>query len=688
MGEELDLSGLQHMMRAGKEKGQEKNQKKKITTSSQNSSYSKNNTQNRKREERKPNWNYGGYVGAPYNFVPISDKTYDYTRNGKEEKYHNALEKELLSGYITYQIEAKTPIIIDSGKTNDECNEGEFYKDAYGKYAIPGSSIRGLVRNNAQILSFSDISDDIEDYNLMYRNVAAGLNKYLYNKILGEDSLPFEKNTKVLKNVKAGYIAKKGKEYIIYQTKVDKIGTSYGEMNYYVASERKILEEYQRDNNKSKFQYLFSSELIMQYTKNCKFIKEKNKYAVEKKWMFNGRQDGPYKPYYIEISYEIYGGHRVDAIGEVGKYSKKGYLLSSGAMGMKKAIYIVPEIDKEKDYICIPEKDVDSYRRDFESKKNQIKGKEKFFGLPQEDEVKPVFYTEYGGRLCFGFTPRFRLFYAKSVKEGFWQKATKMDYCKALFGYAKKENSYKSRLSFQDASTENGQVLEMRELILVTPKPTSCLDYIENTDGSDNVVTYNDEFRLRGIKQYWLKEEAEDAVEIKNENVGSKLKPLCAGTVFHGKIRFHNLTKDELGLLFWSLELNKESEQNIGKAKAYGYGRVKISIDNVEIFKTEEAYDLDKFSLRPFYSIEQREKEDYIDCFKAEIRKWLGKEPEEHESIRSFLLMKDSTRIPDKSKTKYMSIERKNNDGEEVREYQNRVREKYPLPKIDKVIKK
>lgn len=742
MEEELDFSGLEHLMRKGRDKKQEKSEQKKTAASYSSgkvkpkpadmgasgksdmdvkNSYQKNdcyknqqnknqlnkNQQNKnyqnnrqsdyqgsKKNNRKPNWNYNGYVGAPYNFIPISDKTYDYTANSKEKKPHDAVKKELLSGCILYQIEAKTPIMVDSGKKEDEKKDngrkesvkqgkGEFYKDAYGRFAIPGSSIRGLVRSNAQILSFADVSGDIEDYNLMYRSVAGGLNQENYTNILG--ILP--ENSRILKNVKAGYIAKKEKKYIIYQTKVEKINDTYGEMNYYVASEREILEEYQSNMEKSRFQYLFSSELITQYTKDCKFQKEvnpktnQNKYVVEQKWMFNGRLNGPYKPYIKEVSYEIYGEHKIGAIGKPGKYSRKGYLLSSGAMEQKKAIYIIPEIDMEKDYICITERDADSYKRDLEGKKTKIKEKEEFYRLPEEGEIKPVFYIEYGGRLYFGFTPRLRLFYEKSVKEGLKQKATELDYCKALFGYAETEDSYKSRLSFQDACTENGEELEMRELLLGTPKPTSYLDYIENTDGSEKVVTYNDEFCLRGIKQYWLKEQEETVAmsQIKNKNMRSKLKPLCAGTVFHGKVHFHNLTEDELGLLLWSLELNKESEQNIGKAKAYGYGRIKVTVACVEIFELEEAYDLDKFSLQPLHTIKQEEKEVYINCFKSEIRKWLGREPEEHESIKNFLLMKDSNRIPGKKKTRYMSLDKK--------EYQARVNAKYPLPKIDKVIK-
>ena len=135
-----------------------------------NESVRKNGQRNTygKGKEDQPDWSYTGYVGAPYNFIPISEKTYDYEKNQKEKKEHNRLEKELLSGCVTYQIQAKTPILIDGGKKDSKGKGiGEFYRDANGNYAIPGSSIRGLVRSNAQILSFSEVGEDIDDYNLM-----------------------------------------------------------------------------------------------------------------------------------------------------------------------------------------------------------------------------------------------------------------------------------------------------------------------------------------------------------------------------------------------------------------------------------------------------------------------------------------------------------------------------------------
>lgn len=652
-------SGKNAAMKSG---GKNENNNSNYTGQKKTSSNIKNTSQN-------PPSNY---VGAPYNFIPIAKETYDYTKQKKQRPVHNDMNQELLSGYIDYTVEAKTPIMVDGGlKNHNETPLGKFYRDAYGRYAIPGSSMRGLVRSNAQILSISDISDDIEDYKLMYREVANGALQKYYSKI----------------NVQAGYIVKEKGEYQIFRTCVDEIDHSCGKMNYYVASERSILKEYQSNPVKSKYQYLYSSEFghLMQYTKDCEFEEEvragqKHYTPKNEKKMFNGRQNGGYHPFYARVSYENKERH-ITAIGVPQQFSKAGYILSSGAMREKKAIYIIPEIDRTKDPIPVSKELIDAYKIDLKGKETIIKENLEFFSLPEEGEEKPVFFIELEKRLYFGFTPHLRLFYDNSIKKGLKQKKTKIDYCKAMFGTASKEDRYKTRISFQDAymKERKEEIIEMPSAyrILSSPKPTSYLDYLENDRKEKEPATYNSNFKLRGIKQYWLKEDVfpKDAGEFKNKNVGSEFHPLKAGSVFIGKVHFHNLTEDELGLLIWSLELNKESEQNIGKAKPYGYGRVKVTVDKVAIFQLDQAYDLEQFLFKPWKTVN---KDPYVQSFKNVIQKWKGREIETIPSIREFLLMKDSTKIPVSENTRYMSIDTK--------EYQKR--KTTMLPKIDEIIKK
>src|SRR5699024_379901 len=116
---------------------------------------------------------------------------------------------------------------------------------------------------------------------------------------------------------------------------------------------------------------------------------------------------------------------------------------------------------------------------------------------------------------------------------------------------------------------------------------------------------------------------------------------------------------------------------NIGKAKAYGFGRIKITINKLELFDLEDAYNLDEFSFKP---VKEEIGESYIQDFKEEMKRWLKKEIEEMPNIQDFFSMKDSSKIPGNDQTRYMSID---ND-----EYQERVNNNIPLPTIKEVIEK
>ena len=188
-------------------------------------------------------------------------------------------------------------------------------------------------------------------------------------------------------------------------------------------------------------------------------------------------------------------------------------------------------------------------------------------------------------------------------------------------------------------------------------------------------MTYNTEnFELRGAKQYWLhKYLVQEDRDIKNEKAASTIAPLQQGAVFIGKVRFQNLTEDELGLLLWAIRLNQESQMNVGKAKAYGYGRISLTLNEAVKFDLKRAYQSDtELCLNPFIEIDV---DKAIESYKTEINKYLNKPIDQLPHIQNFFLMKDSDKIPDNEHTTYMKIVAK--------EYQSRTN---ALPGIKAII--
>ncbi|WP_031556057.1 TIGR03986 family type III CRISPR-associated RAMP protein [Oribacterium sp. FC2011] len=674
---------------------------------------------------------------APYNFIPFPEIILD-----GEEISHDSVASELLSGEVSYKIEAKTPIFIGNGNKQEH-----FYKNSYGEYAIPGSSIRGMIRSNAQILGMSDVDDDIDNYKLMFREVANGVDKKYYNEILGTKPIPIEgHNISVLTNVEAGILKNEDGNYVIYPVEKDSSFKDLEKMNYYPISEKTIIsaiQESKKDNKPSKFDYFKKNPYLLQHKINNIFyeyqeyemvnneriiknhyvsmpdeklfnegvaeinklietFKEKDfkSYKIElnrikkifenKKHKIKDYLNEVYHPFYRLVSFES-KGRLVTSVGKTGEYSRKGYLVSSGAMQEKKIMYIIP-IDHVKTVkISVKDKVIREFEIDFNRRKNQLIGSSKnpdapdykekkaYYSLPESGIERPVFYIQSGDDVEYiGFTPRLRIFYNHEIKDGFpkSKKTGNKDLCKILFGYTDTDNNkaYKSRVSFTDATIikDAGECPEAG-VVLGEPKPSAYLNYVENGK------TYNNDFNLRGIKQYWLSDCSknwtlrENPNKSNNNNIGSTIRALNTGSVFEGTIRFHNLTENELGLILWSIKLENNCWMNIGKAKSYGFGTIQIKDIQLRCFEKTKGYDLNDFDLNPFAN---KDADDYINKYKKFLNGKLKTTWDNNPSIKALLSMKNSTKIPSNEKVSYMSLE----------EFRKQKNNKATLPKIDDII--
>lgn len=104
-------------------------------------------------------------INAPYNFVPLSDTV--VTPEWADLVSHDLPFKDGISGALELTIEALSPIMIGGEQkqgTERESGQVKFFKTLkskehpHGQYAIPGSSLRGAIRNVFEIATFSKMS--------------------------------------------------------------------------------------------------------------------------------------------------------------------------------------------------------------------------------------------------------------------------------------------------------------------------------------------------------------------------------------------------------------------------------------------------------------------------------------------------------------------------------------------------
>ncbi|MFX0548670.1 TIGR03986 family CRISPR-associated RAMP protein [Hathewaya histolytica] len=654
---------------------------------------------------------------APYNFVSFPDRSIDAYEKVEDLPGHNSYKhnkEELLSGTIEYDIEAKTPIIISKGNTkNNEENEAHFFKNLEGKHTIPASTVRGLIRTNAAILSMSNISEEIEDKVFSYRDFSKGSLKYDYSKRLGIKSTPNDegKSYSLLENVFAGYIYKKSKnEYIIIPAK------KVNGHSYFRISEMKLRSLNPKvDNvnymyNKKFCKYReWRKEFIKTYEYNNLKNRIKSSGDLERKMKDKFIKDEElenksYKAYNTKVSFNPKNKRDIGCIGKPGEYNYEGYLLCSSRIRGKEAHYIINEYDEAKentvDEIKLTGEDynvIENYEDDLlrtnkavdkrvsEQKYNECKKKHEYYYLPEgigKNNGKPIFYAKFNGCTYIGFTPYLRIYYDHGIKEGIsklYKNNDKISYCDAIFGFSnkkdnntkdKKDNniSFKSRVSFEDCVMDkeltDKNISKYREFqdkysfILGEPKASCYPNYVQQEENCDRkkLKNYNSEdFRIRGIKQYWLKDYI-DGVKPnnKNKNVSINIFPLKVGSVFGGKIVFKNLKKEELGLLLWALKLEEGCNQNIGLAKPCGFGQIKINNIQLKVQNLQKKYN--EISFEEEFT-ESRNIEEFIAAYKNYSH---SINLENNQSIREFMHIKSNV-ISKKHKNEFrhMSISEK-----------------------------
>lgn len=670
----------------------------------------KNNNFNNRNNNQKSNFTRkDGYSiikdqsVAPYNFVPLPINAKVIAQNTKELQNHGEINKEKNSGYIEYEIENITPLIIGKGKekkgfkdNKEEKKEDKnvyFFKNNKGEYTIPGSTIRGLLRNNMAILSFSNVSEDIEDGRFYFRSFGIDKLGRDYKERIDLKTKPVNGEQMLMPHgVKTGYMYRKSQsEYELIPSK------KINGLSYLVIKEQYLRRIAPKD---LPINYMYTKEID-------ELIKNKDKYSLTKaekdlpkekkrdiernkqfkkanflKGIRNENFKLSAKP--LKVSYEISGARTVSKIGHPGEFKNEGFLLTSNHIAKKLVHYIIPwEEDTNLTPIIFKKgeenyKYIEYYNDDLvRTKKAKIEEGGKittqkdyeYYGLPSKigyENGKPIFYGEYKGSYYFGFTPYLRVPYDNNIKQGInnnYKNIKGFSYIDKLFGFASKENNYKGLLSFEDCIYEGPKEPKFSKtynVILGEPHPTSYNLYLKQDINGDKkeIINYNDSFEIRGIKQYWIKNYVTESEVKANSKVDSILHPIDKGSSFKGKIHFTNLTDEELGLLLWALKVDKNAHENIGMGKPFGFGHIVIKGINLNL----EDYE-NKYLSMSVNCFKAGDKEKFIEAYKKSLGDKINLKP-----IKDFILIKTNIiEEKDKNKFRYMEIEfidnnKKNNE--------------------------
>ena len=507
---------------------------------------------------------------APYNFIPLNKEVFfpEWADNVSQEYPFENSE----SGSIDIEIETFSPIFIKNSKEYAQNEVMEFchFIDENGnkKYYIPGSSLKGMIRNVLEILSFSKI-DFIDDDTYAVRDLSSAQNFYM--KQMNLIDKPF---------TRAGWLKKEGEKYII-----EDCGTP-GRISHQEIDKAFNIE----------FAKYFQSPLFDSSDNNQKTAKYKYDIIGQ---ITPTIKVGPAYSSKTNQKYDKRQFHKYDTNGKEGILVLTGQPTprqNSGQMGDGKGFEFV--FFEKQTELEVDKKVFENFKfAYFDGKDTQPKEspdwtfwKEKLYN----GEKIPVFFQkdDKGNVLHFGLSYLYKLPYEHSIKEGLYSEhlKDKLDLAQTIFGIEsneEKNKGLKGRVIFSHLEGFNCEEDGIKEEILATPRASYYPIYISqncNNGSVENYKTYNDdEFKIAGRKRYPIRNRIFSTNPIHNQLVNTKFKPLKKGK-FKGKMVYHNLKKEELGAILSAItfHLNNECYHNIGMAKPLGYGKIKIKINGID----------------------------------------------------------------------------------------------------------
>ena len=540
------------------------------------------------------------YNQSPYAFVPVSEHVIfpDWAnRVSQDIPFSDGLDGEL-----TLTITALSQLFIRDGRKPDRANPqnkaDNFFQTADGTYCIPGSSLKGMLRNVLEIASFSKMQR-VSDRRYAIRDL--NLKKYTNQFV----------NTNLSSKVQAGLLDVSSPDWKIYPCDYalwdrQEFDRDFGNRRMSAA------EKYQAWSDK--YKKLDWSATIEWRSKNAKgkAIIPHNHATLT----LHGND--------LQSGVVVFTGQPQDY--KPGKTAQKHHEFFFYHFDKAEPIWVDPPETitqdeygndvrrNQQDFIfahCEQSQAGDLDNWNYKNEKNKLSTRQSFMTRIRERYFNnriPVFYltNDDGSLRSFGLSQLFRLTGKLSIADALrnvnpdhYARTTadfKPDLSDLLFGYVNgKNDALRGRVYVSPCLAQNQpQPDPTLKLILGEPRPSFYPAYLQQPEGLKEKKDYqtflDNNAKLRGWKRYpalnenWQTanqvEQNADPDQRENDKIWTSLQPLPVGTVFQGTIRYHNLRPIELGALLWAIQLKNSKYycHSIGMAKPYGFGKIKIDI--------------------------------------------------------------------------------------------------------------
>ncbi|WP_425062188.1 TIGR03986 family type III CRISPR-associated RAMP protein [Pyruvatibacter mobilis] len=564
----------------------------------------------RSAENSGGNQKFSGVI-APYNFVDLSPIVFEAASLAGTD--HDTPVAGGYCGSLTFDIIARSPLCVGGERTRasqQAAGQVEMFKtpDGDASYAIPGSTLRGMSRNVLEIATFSRM-EFIDETRFAQRNLNDTTNyTSKFTTTIGAGNCPMDVPAPAhtpgyYPLSRAGFLSFDPGQSQWHIQPCDFARIEHEELCPVPADREKLTHGKNANGNEvaQKYESWFELREI-----DTPFVHVKIPPA---EWHKHTKRDrkgavtGTYSLWY----------NRAKLAQKTDPAAIKGRLVLTGQPNRKKHMEFVfhtpsEELREVGGEVIRPFLEVQTALAGRSDSGGDTAWSWLYQRYQRLKEPIPVFYIENkatGKIESFGLAMLFPLPYQNTTIDllpGNSHKpegTSELDWASGIFGSVANsgEQGVKGRVSFSTAKLKDGQQVFSSpepEGILSTPKASYTPAYLQQksseTGATARVATYHDQSaQLRGWKRYPVRHGHAQVQEIPQDLKGKKklqtrLHTVPAGTEFEAKMRFHNLTKEELGALIWSLTFGNEKNYRhaIGTGKPWGFGQIQIRLQELD----------------------------------------------------------------------------------------------------------
>ena len=560
---------------------------------------------------------------GPYRFVPLSPHVFLPSWAGLAN--HDVPFPDGLSGVVKFKIHAKTPLIVGGDRDKPTAAEPGVVKpfrlpDGTQTLAIPGSSLRGMIRNVLEIASFAKFQT-LDNKRFQIRQVTPN-SRYL-RKMTGAHGTAFGPKTK------AGILRFKGNAWDIVPVGFARIDRS--ELSAIAGNPAGFENRFKGEHVAGNFQGRTTIEKYQAWSAfNQPLTQSLDIEPTERS------QTRHTPPLWYRMARRITNATAA---------STTGLLVFTGQPNTRKHmefVFLPPAVPLR------PLPVSDAVKADFEGlQRNLLSGdmteletswgwlKQRYASGKQERLAKdidgiPVFYlpaennpnlvTAIGVSMMFPLPSEHSVYQARDR----WQaivddeaddlEEERMDLAETVFGKvgSKPGETLRGRVSFATARPVDSKSIKVTEApaaaIRLSPKPSFGPAYLvlnlanHGSTGWDNPGTAP---QPAGWKRYPVRrvqviQKIAEGLENKRL-IQTRLQTIVASeaspVTFTGELRFHNLRPVELGAVLWAMTFGVDAacHHSLGGGKPDGNGRVLIELQtddwNANVIANKVAYD-------------------------------------------------------------------------------------------------